>query len=438
MSWDPAVTYVVGHQRPDTDAIAAALGYAWLLDQGEGGPFLAARAGYPGPQTLFALRRFGLAAPRVLADVAPTFGHVARHQAPVGPTAPLSEALGRLAEDPSGARVVPVLDEAGRPLGAVTPLGLARAYAAAGGRPEAFARACGEVLEPLPTFAAPERISDHRAALLRTDEDDFLVVGDGGEYLGLATRGRVLDPPRARLILVDHNEIGQGVPGAEEAEIVGVLDHHRLDNPPTAAPIPFVVEPVGSTCTLVAERCRAGALELPAGLAGVLLSGILSDTLVFRSPTTTPRDREIAGWLAARAGVEVQTYGEELLLAAPGLGDRPAGDIVDADRKTYEIAGQRLTIAQVEVATLRELPARREDLLGALQERREREGQAAACLMVTDVLAGHSRLLCRGEKRLLVALPFSRVTEGEWDLGSMVSRKKELVPAFHAALAEFG
>ncbi len=431
--WDPNLTYVVGHQRPDTDAIASALGYAWLLDQ-EGSPFplgdrgvVAARAGQPNPQTLFALQRFGLAAPQLLGAVAPTFAHTAKAVAPVEPAAPLAGAVVRIA---AGERVVPVVAADGRPLGAVTPAALARAWS----RPAGLAAPCAETMDPLPPFAAGERLSDHRGALLRSEVDDFLVVDESGGYLGVATRARLLGPPRARLVLVDHNELEQAVPGAEEAEIVAVLDHHRLGNPPTALPIPFVVEPVGSTCTLVAEQCRAAGQEPPADLAGLMLSGILSDTLLFRSPTVTDRDRSAAGWLAARSATDLDAYGAELLRAAPGLGGRAPDEVLDADRKSYTMADQSLSIAQVEVGGFQELADRRQELLAALAELRRREALALACLMVTDVVAGRSRLLAVGERRLVAALPFRRLADGEFDLGDMVSRKKQLVPALHAAL----
>lgn len=424
-AWEPEVTYVVGHQRPDTDAIASALGYGWFLQQNGEARVTPARAGHLAAQTQFALRRFEVEPPRLLTTVAPCFRHAASPQEAVPADAPLSRALAELA---GGGRVVPVVDAADRPMGAVTPMALARAYTAGD---TALAAPCGEAAEKVPTFFGRERISDHRGALLRSESDDFLVTDGEGRYFGMATRGRILEPPRARLVLVDHNELGQAVSGAEEAEITAVLDHHRLGNPPTAAPIPFVVEPVGSTSTLVAEGCREWGWEPPRGLAGMLLSGLLSDTLVLRSPTTTPRDQDIAAWLASLAGVDFQQYGEELLRSAPGLADRSPDEILDADRKSYRMGGKALSIAQAEVTGFRDLPDCRADLLEGLDRLRGREGLALACLMVTDVMSGRSRLLCRGETPILASLPFPRVGDGEWDLGGMVSRKKELIPALH-------
>ena len=294
--WHTDLTYIIGHQRPDTDSIAAAVGYAWCLSHISDDHVMAARAGHVGPQAAFALGYFSLKPPRVLSSAAPTFAHVAVQQEPVQPLAPLAEAMARLAQ---GERLVPVADGKGHLLGGLTPMSLARAYAeVASGKLRASAQTCRPFIEELPILTASDRIQDRRAALLRGGGEEFLVVGDDGRYLGTTSRKLLLEPPRARLILVDHNELSQAVSGADEAEIVGVLDHHRLGNAPTAAPIPFVVEPVGSTSTLVAEACRRHQAAPPGEIAGLLLSGILSDTLLFRSPTATNRDRQAADWLA--------------------------------------------------------------------------------------------------------------------------------------------
>jgi len=433
--WDPAFTYVIGHQRPDTDAIASALGYAWFLTETGQENIQAARTGQPGEQTTYALKRFEQPAPTLLTAVATTFHHVAEPRVTVTPDAPLSEALALLGH---GEQMVPIVDDERKPLGVVTPLALARAYSRSlgdnGRRAERDEPTCGELRENVPTYTERERISDHRGALLRADGNQFLVVDENGRYVGIASQHRVLQPPRVRLILVDHNELTQAVVGAEEAEIVAVLDHHRLGNPPTAAPIPFLVDPVGSTSTLVAEQCRAKRKTPPRSIAGMLLSGILSDTLVFRSPTTSDRDREIADWLAVVCRINVELYGHELLSAAPGLGSRTADNILDSDRKSYNMSGIMVSIGQVEVTGMQELPQRREELLLAMCDRIARENLQLFCLMITDVVTGTSILLCEGDRQFISELPFARTRDHEFNLGDMVSRKKQLAPAVQNAI----
>lgn len=434
--WNAHTTYVVGHQRPDTDAIASAIGYAWFLTQSGYDGIRPVRCGQPGEQAQFALKRFGQNAPPFLPSVAVTFGHIAEPQVVVDPDAPLSDAMDRFS---TGEQVIPVVGEDLIPVGVVTPLALARAFARRlrgddGGREPT----CREIAEKVTMYRERERVSDHRNAVLRSEENSVLITDESGCYVGMAEQKELLSPPRAKLILVDHNELSQAITGAEEAEIVAVLDHHRLGNPPTAAPIPFTVDPVGSTSTLVAEKCRDRALEPPRSIAGMLLSGILSDTLVFRSPTTSARDRAAAAWLANVCRLEMHQYGAELLHAASGLAAKSPDTILDGDRKTYEMAGFQIAIAQVEVTGMQELPARVPELIVAMDERVTRENFALLCLMITDVVTGESHMLVRGNSRLIAGLPFAHLGDSLYDLGDIVSRKKQLVPALVGILETSG
>jgi manganese-dependent inorganic pyrophosphatase len=434
LPWRAGALYVVGHQRPDMDAIASALAYAWLLTQQGEVEVEAARAGPLPAQSVWALRRFGTKAPGLLISVAPTFAHVCRSGKSLAPEAPLAEALPLFG---AGAAAVPVVDVEGMALGLVTSASLATALATAGeGYEAALTRSCSEVMEWPRRLPADARIADYLPSLLRLDADEFLVEGPDGRYVGTARRADLLHPTRARLALVDHNEPAQSVPGAEQAEIVLVLDHHRLGNAPTAQPIRFQVEPVGSTCTLVAELCRRDALTPPEPLLGLMLCGILSDTMVLRSPTTTDRDREIAAYLAARLQVDWEALGSELLQSGLGMHGRDAAVVLEADRKQYVLGSRRVTVAQVEAAGFGELEERRGELFVALEVSREREALSLAALMVTDVVAGRSRMLAVGEPALLAAMPFPRVGPNEWELGEIVSRKKQLVPALIALLEE--
>jgi manganese-dependent inorganic pyrophosphatase len=433
-TWDAATTYVIGHQRPDMDAIGSAIGKAWLMQNLASDHVVPARAGQVGSQARFALDRFEVASPRLLANVSPTFSHVAFRQEPVDAESPLSDALLRMA---SGERIIPVIRKGGKLLGGLGSLALARAYAHLARHLEGTSVPnCERLVETMPTYQARDHILDHRNALLRSEGDDFLIVNSADKYFGTVTRRQVLNPPKAKLVLVDHNEITQAVPGAEEAEIVAVVDHHRLGNAMTSSPIPFIVEPVGSTCTLISEACQWHPYRLPRGVAGVMLSGILSDTLVFKSPTTTDRDRNVAQWLANIAQVDQNAYGRELIESSPGLSDRSAADILDTDRKSYEMAARNVSIAQIEVTDLNEIPSRRQDLLEALRDRLEKEQLGFICLMITDVISLKSHLLCQADIVTLGQLPFPRVDDHEYELGGMVSRKKQLVPALQSVLEE--
>jgi manganese-dependent inorganic pyrophosphatase len=282
------------------------------------------------------------------------------------------------------------------------------------------------------------RVRDGRARVVRDERDDFLVTDDDGKYFGICRTPDVLNPPRMQIILVDHNEAGQAIGALDEAELIEVLDHHRLGNSPTRMPIPFTVDPVGSTSTLVTERIQTAGLQPLAKLAGVLLAGILSDTLVLKSPTTTPRDQAAVQWLAGRAlGIaegalpfaDYLAYGEAILSAGAGLALRDLASILQNDLKLYEGGGVRFAIAQVEAPNLLELGARLPDLTGALQALCQTRGLALAVLMVTDVVRGISRLVVAGEAGRLNDLPYTRLPDGTLEAPGVVSRKKQLLPA---------
>ncbi len=441
--------YVVGHKNPDTDSICAAIGYAWLLRERDKEDARAARAGQLNPQSSFALARFELEAPVLLADASQRFAAVARRLQALGPERPLAEAWALAA---ASGLVAPVVDGDGRPVGLVTGASVFRFLTVQladrlGMTPSALADVplgrvlaapAGDAIERgVPAFEVGARIRDHLPRILRETQDTFWVVDGDGRYLGVCTKADLLHPPRHRLILIDHNEAGQAIGGLDEAELLEVLDHHRLANPPTHMPIAFHVDPVGSSSTLVAERAMRFGGQVPRPIAGALLSGLLSDTLCLRSPTTTDRDRVAAMQVAAWAfgdrsdpyGAMLE-YGKELLRAGASLAGRDAAAIVTGDYKEYSSGGLRFAIAQVEVTDLAEVEGRVDELRGALRELAERTGHAFALLMVTDIVGGMSRLITGGETRFLEGLPYQRHPDGTYDLPpGVVSRKKQLLPA---------
>ena len=248
--------------------------------------------------------------------------------------------------------------------------------------------------------------------------------------------------------MVDHNELAQAVDGLEEAEVIEVLDHHRLSTIPTAVPIRFHIDPVGSCSTLVLENAVEAGQVFPPGIAGLLLCGILSDTLVFRSPTVTARDKAAALKLAGMAklhaknanaeqvNIAITELGEALLASSAGLGSRDANEIINTDIKFYEESGFSVGIAQIEVSNFAELPGRLDDLRAALQKLLVDQKLSLALLMVTDVVRGNSRLVAAGVPRIVTALPYSRIEDDLLDAPGMMSRKKQLLPAVFAALAQ--
>jgi manganese-dependent inorganic pyrophosphatase len=441
--------YVIGHVNPDIDAIASAMGYAWLLASQRGDDVIAARAGPINPQTAWALERLGLKPPILLADASPRFEAVARRFDTVTPDRPLREAWTIVNRTGT---VAPLVEKDGTPFGLVTGLSLFRSMSQfIGSRSETQEMSLNELFEvpsreaadvDVPKFRANSRIRDGLPRVLRGERNNFWVIDNEGRYVGVCRQRDLLNPPRLQLILVDHNEVGQSIGSLDEADLIEVLDHHRVNNPPTRLPIRFRVDPVGSTSTLVSERIEESGLSAPPELAGLLLGGVLSDTLRFSSPTTTERDHDAAERLARWAfvggspldGEGIDSFGLELLQSSSGLSARDPKEIVASDLKVYDSVGLHFGIAQVEVTDLVAVGDYLEELCGALQELIEGEKLNFAMLMVTDIVDGSSRLLMQSEPPVLSELPYKRLPDGTMDAPGVVSRKKQLLPVVLALL----
>jgi len=440
--------YVVGHVNPDTDSIAAAMGYAWLLqDQGQNA--IAARAGHLNPQTTWVLSHLGIEPPFLLTDASPRFAAISHRLNTAAPEHPLRE-VWAIANRTGG--VCPIVDSEGKPYGLVTVISLFDFLSrTVGSHPRREEMRIGELMDmpgreacddTVPQFQAGGRVRDALNRIMREERNEFWVVDDNGRYVGICRQREALNPPRLQVILVDHNEPGQAIGSIDEADIIEIVDHHRLGNPSTRTPIRFTVDVVGSTSTLISERINDAGLSAPPELAGLLLAGLLSDTLILTSPTTTPRDHEAAERLARwsfvvgspLAGETVQSYGEKVIASGAGLATRKPEEIVNADLKLYDAGGLTFGVAQVEVTSLVELDEHLERLRDALIKLRDAKGLSFAMLMVTDVVRGSSRLVLTSDVPGLGGLPYAKLPDGTLRAQGVVSRKKQLLPALLSAL----
>jgi manganese-dependent inorganic pyrophosphatase len=435
-------TFVIGHVNPDTDSIAAAMGYAWLLHERDGVDTIAARAGALNPQTAWVLKNLELEPPVLLTDASPRFESVMIRLDSIRPDAQLGTAW-TLASRTGG--IAPVVDEDGKPYGLINGLSLFNYFAnILGPRPgdstvrEMMSAACRDAADTsVPKYTANAHIRDSLNRLLRNEHNEYWVTDENGLYLGIARQRDVLNPPRLKIILVDHNEPRQSIAALEEAELLEILDHHRLGNPHTHTPIRFTVDIVGSTSTLVTEQTAEAGLSLPPSLAGTLLAGLVADTLILTSPTTTPRDKTAAERLARWAfvggsplkGETIESYGKAVLSAGAGLSNREPKEVVNTDIKAYEAGGFKLAIAQAEVTDLVQLPEHLAPLTKALDDLRDKRGLDFAMLLVTDVVRGSSRLiLSSNPPPILTDLPYPPLPDGTRDAPGVVSRKKQLLP----------
>jgi manganese-dependent inorganic pyrophosphatase len=448
---DPTNTlFVIGHLNPDTDAICSAVGYAWLLDQQiNDRAVMAARAGQLNPQTTWIFKRIGCEPPMLLQDASPRFSAIAQRLNTATPDAPLHEAW-TIANRTGG--VAPIINPDGTPFGLVTVMSLFAFMGRTVGIhnrhadmlvTDLLSYPCREACDTeVPQFQGTARIRDLLPRILREERNEFWVVDEKGCYLGICRQRDALRPPRLQLVLVDHNEAGQALGALDEGDVVEILDHHRLGNLPTVAPIKFMVDTVGSTCTLVSERIDMIGLSAPPNIAGLLLAGLISDTLLLTSPTTTDRDRAAAERLSRwaflgnspLAGETFESYGRQILEAGVDLVTRSPLEIVKADFKLYDAGGLNFGVSQVEFTSFAQLHDHLDALRQALTELKKQEGLDFALLMATNVVSNSSRLIMTDDLPQLDVLPYPKRLDGTRDAPGLVSRKKQLMPQLLGAL----
>jgi manganese-dependent inorganic pyrophosphatase len=293
---------------------------------------------------------------------------------------------------------------------------------------------CRALMDPEPLTVRPDDLLADVAERVKEVHYRAAVAVDGRRRpIGLVTRSDLLSPRKRRVLLVDHAEQAQSVEGVEQAEIVEILDHHHIGSIETTVPVAATFDPVGSTATLVIERFRQNGMEPSRPTAVLLLGAILSDTVILNSPTTTERDGAAVEYLGRVLALDASEFGREMFLATSDLSHVPAAAIVSRDAKTYEAgAGQTICIAQVETVG-QGLHERRDELLAAMEEARERRGHALYALMVTDILAKDTELYVVGETGPLEAAFGQPVKDSTIALPGVMSRKKQVAPKLLAA-----
>ena len=265
----------------------------------------------------------------------------------------------------------------------------------------------------------------------------FPVVGEAGELRGVFSKDDLASPEQARLVLVDHNELAQAVTGAEEAEILEVLDHHRVGGGLVSRePIRFQNDTVGSTCTMVTRGFRREGLVPPLGVGQCLAAGIISDTLNLSSPTTTWVDREMLAWLGEACGFDPGAFAEAFFAVGSVLQLCAPREALRMDCKSYTEGPWRLAVAQIEEMGFENFRRSEAALAAAMAELIAEQGVDFSCLLVTDISTNNSLLLVAGDPRVIEAIGYPRIESRLFQLDGVVSRKKQLLPHLARHLAQ--
>jgi len=276
------------------------------------------------------------------------------------------------------------------------------------------------------TFHLNDRVDDVKELVLKHRHPSYPILDENEKVVGVLTRYHLLRPRRKRVVLVDHNEASQSVRGLDQAEILEIIDHHRLADIQTSGPIYVRNEPVGSTNTIIASMFQDRGLMPPANLAGMMAAAIISDTVMFKSPTCTQRDIKTAERMARIANVSLEELGTAIFSAA--VENKTAEEVLFTDYKEFQIAGHGLAVAQLTCVDSSGVLRRKEELLELMRGHAKRKGFDLMLLMLTDVLMEGSRILYVGDDET-IRHAFSAIPrDNEVFLPRVMSRKKQVIP----------
>ena len=284
--------------------------------------------------------------------------------------------------------------------------------------------------QDLVCFHLEDRVDEVRELVLKYREHCYPILDENEKVVGVLTRYHLLRPRRKRVVLVDHNEAAQSVPGLEEAEILEIIDHHRLADIQTTNPIYVRNEPVGSTNTIIASMFQDKGLMPSEKMAGMMAAAIISDTVMFKSPTCTQRDIRTAERMARIANVSLEELGREIFSAS--LEHRTAKDLLYADYKEFHIAGYDLAVAQVTCVDSPKMLERKDEFLKLMQQSAQKDKLSIMILMLTDVLKEGSQLIYVGDDDIIHQAFGVTPKDNTLFLPGVMSRKKQVIPMLSA------
>jgi manganese-dependent inorganic pyrophosphatase len=278
-------------------------------------------------------------------------------------------------------------------------------------------------------FTAEDRIESVKRRIANLNDPLYMVTNEHKDLIGVFSKSDILRPSRTRIALVDHNELGQAVNGAEQVQITEILDHHRLGNIPTEQPILFINRPVGSTCSIVADLFRTQALTPSPSIAGIMMAGIISDTLLLNSPTTTTLEGELLDWLSPIAGISAEELAELIFSSGSVIINHTPEEVVCSDCKKYSDGHVNYSVSQIEELGFNNFWKYEGELEKALEAYREKEELLFSFLLVTDINTQDSLLVVAGNDELKSQINYPQHGQNNiYDLPGIVSRKKQLIP----------
>lgn len=442
-------TIIVGHRNPDNDAISSAVAYAYFKNEmakrnnevypsGELVRYVPARLGPLPPETQWVLERNGIEPPMVISHVYPRVSDVmTRNPFFINENAHLLEA-GRLLHR-HNVRSLVVVDDEGKYKGLVTTRMIAERYIEAADTQDDNLAVANDLIASLSEKVAeiyePEVLILDKNQLLKEATEDLMahslreavVLDDDGVCIGIVTRSDVAKQPKRKVVLVDHNESRQAAPGIEKADVVEIIDHHRIGDINTSHPIRFLNFPVGSTATIITQQFRVNNVPIPKEIGEVLLSAILTDTVVLKSPTARPIDHEQVRYLSEEViGCDYTEFGLQVFQCRGDDANMPVDRLVGADAKEFQVGDINLLIAQHETVALKALLDREDEIRAYMRKLIDEKGYEFVLVMLTDILAEGTQFVVEGNHRHVDKSFGIDTTQGSVWMPGILSRKKQV------------
>lgn len=288
------------------------------------------------------------------------------------------------------------------------------------------------------TFKVTEKTEDIKGIMGEKRYRDFPILDLEGNYIGMISRRNLLNLRKKRVILVDHNEVSQTVDGINYADILEIIDHHRIGTLETLEPVFFRNQPLGCTATIIYQMYQENGVDIPKNIAGLLMAAIISDTLMFRSPTCTAIDQAAAERLSEICGVEIEEFAIDMFSAGSDMSSRTAKEIFNQDRKKFQVGERSFIVSQINSMNAIELEEVKEKLIPYLEEKFASLDVEMCYVMLTNIVKENTELLCFGEKAKEVARSAFQLPEDMEDikLKGLVSRKKQLIPSIVTILQQ--
>lgn len=293
--------------------------------------------------------------------------------------------------------------------------------------------------DKLTTFKITDKTEAIGAIMKKMRYHDFPVLDENDNYLGMISRRKLLNLNKKKVILVDHNETSQAVDGIENADIQEIIDHHRIGTLETMSPVFFRNQPLGCTATIIYQMYQEQGIEIPANIAGLMMAAIISDTLMFHSPTVTELDKVAANRLSEICGVEIEEFAIDMFGAGSNLSDKTPHEIFNQDYKTFSVNGFNFGVGQINSMNSVELEEIKEKLTPYITDQLKASSLDMCFFMLTNIVYEKTELLCFGKRGKELVREAFRLpkTQKDFELKDLVSRKKQLIPAFVSVLQQW-